>query len=53
MGIIFLCMSPLLFLLRNARDLHPHTPTITRRPQPVAARQEELEPEPELVGALD
>ena len=26
MGVIFLGMLPLLFLLRNARDLHPHTP---------------------------
>ena len=24
MGVIFLCMLPLVLLLRNARDLHPH-----------------------------
>ena len=26
MGVIFWAMLPLLLLLRNARDLHPHTP---------------------------
>jgi hypothetical protein len=42
-------MMPLLFLLRNARDLHPHakTPTPTRRTEPSLVE----EPEPELVGA--
>ena len=49
MGVIFWAMLPLLLLLRNARDLHPHTktPTVVQRaaPQPVE------EPEPELVGA--
>jgi DHA2 family multidrug resistance protein len=53
MGVIFLCMAPLLLLLRNARDLHPQTPKRVRKPHPVAMLQEELEPEPELVGALD
>jgi DHA2 family multidrug resistance protein len=54
MGVIFWAMAPLLLLLRNARDLHPHT-----SPQriPVMARVQTLnapkdaEPEPELVGA--
>ena len=27
MGVIFWAMAPLLLLLRNARDLHPHGPT--------------------------
>ena len=27
MGLIFWAMAPLLLLLRNARDLHPHTPS--------------------------
>ena len=27
MGVIFWAMAPLLLLLRNARDLHPHTPS--------------------------
>jgi len=27
MGVIFLCMLPLLLLLRNPRKLHPHTAT--------------------------
>ena len=56
MGLIFWAMAPLLLLLRNARDLHPHTPTGSiratsrvslRKAQPIE------EPEPELVGALD
>jgi DHA2 family multidrug resistance protein len=49
MGVIFWAMMPLLFLLRNARDLHPHakTPISTRRAEP---RRVE-EPEPEFVGA--
>ncbi len=49
MGIIFYCMLPLLLLLRNPRDLHPHEPKANRRVE-VAARPE---PERELVGALD
>jgi MFS transporter, DHA2 family, multidrug resistance protein len=54
MGVIFLCMTPLLFLLRNARDLHPHTPKRARREPPAEVPVElEPEPEPELVGALD
>jgi DHA2 family multidrug resistance protein len=50
MGIIFLCMLPLVLLLRNARDLHPHQPksrAVTRRE--VAS---EHEPEPEMAGAF-
>jgi len=49
MGVIFWAMLPLLFLLRNARDLHPRTPA-----KRVAAQIEESraeEPEPELVSA--
>ncbi len=54
MGLIFWAMAPLLLLLRNARDLHPHTPSgripEKARPQsPKAAKA--AEPEPELVGA--
>ncbi len=54
MGVIFLCMIPLLFLLRNARDLHPHTPRAKRMaPEPARVSLEEAKPEPELVGAMD
>jgi len=55
MGVIFLCMAPLLFLLRNARALHPHTPPKMRRSAPEEPISEQPEPEPEaqLVGALD
>ena len=54
MGLIFWAMAPLLLLLRNARDLHPHTPSRpvsakTRLQSPKAAKA--AEPEPELVGA--
>ncbi len=56
MGVIFWAMAPLLLLLRNARDLHPHEP---RRNGPAArelqlvGRDKRVEPEsePELVGA--
>ncbi len=47
MGVIFWAMAPLLLLLRNARDLHPHAPS---RPRIAKAPKAE-EPEPELVGA--
>ena len=50
MGVIFLCMLPLLFLLRNARSLHPHTRKVAApvgQRKSVAAR---VEPEEELVG---
>ena len=50
MGIIFLCMVPLLFLLRNARDLHPHTPS--RRKLARAEVKVEAPAKPELAGAL-
>ena len=55
MGVIFLGMIPLLLLLRNARDLHPHTPKSARKLQSATARQPEaeLEPEPEFASALD
>ncbi len=52
MGLIFLGMIPLLFLLRNARDLHPHTPKRVRKVPPAVEVSVELEPEPELTGAL-
>jgi len=40
MGVIFFCMLPLLFLLRNARDLHPH------EKKPVGAKVNGAQPEP-------
>jgi DHA2 family multidrug resistance protein len=43
MGVIFLCMVPLLFLLRNPRKLHPHEPK--RRQVSVAIQLHETEPE--------
>jgi DHA2 family multidrug resistance protein len=50
MGVIFFCMLPLVLLLRNARDLHPH------QKKPHAPKQNheqpELAPEPELAGAF-
>jgi MFS transporter, DHA2 family, multidrug resistance protein len=50
MGVIFLCMLPLVLLLRNARDLHPH------EKKPAAAnhnhKQPEPAPEPEMAGAF-
>ncbi len=52
MGVIFLGMMPLLFLLRNPRDLHPHTPKgKEKRQEPVRVTLESAEAEPELVGA--
>ena len=53
MGVIFLGMVPLLLLLRNARDLHPHTPKKTRGAQSAIERRPEPKPEPEFAGALD
>ncbi len=54
MGVIFLCMAPLLLLLRNARDLHPHTPKAKRNStESPGVAAEEAKPEPELVGAMD
>jgi hypothetical protein len=51
MGVIFFCMAPLLLLLRNARDLHPHKPKMSEsKPVPLAS---EAQPEPELVGIAD
>ena len=50
MGVIFLCMLPLVLLLRNARDLHPHQkPPISARRK---GRQPEPASEPELAGAF-
>jgi DHA2 family multidrug resistance protein len=50
MGVIFWAMLPLLLLLRNARDLHPHKPKVSR-PGPACISTQPVEPEPELVGA--
>jgi MFS transporter, DHA2 family, multidrug resistance protein len=52
MGVIFFCMLPLLLLLRNARDLHPHERKSkdAHKGQPAA---EKAESEPELIGAFD
>jgi len=55
MGMIFVGMLPLLLLLRNARELHPHTSKIVDKPQPTEMAPEapvEPEPEPELAGML-
>ena len=55
MGMIFLGMLPLLLLLRNARDLHPHTSKSVDKLQPAEMAPEaavEAEPEPELAGML-
>jgi DHA2 family multidrug resistance protein len=53
MGIIFLGMVPLLFLLRNPRDLHPHTPKMKEKKQePIKVALHEAQSEPELVGAM-
>ncbi len=49
MGVIFWSMAPLLLLLRNARDLHPHTPSRPGAPPVKAAKVEE--PQPELASA--
>jgi DHA2 family multidrug resistance protein len=51
MGVIFFCMLPLVLLLRNARDLHPHEPKskATSNGQPAAAQAES---EPEMIGAF-
>ena len=53
MGVIFWAMAPLLLLLRNARDLHPHRPERLGLITPPAQREpvEAPEAEPELVGA--
>jgi MFS transporter, DHA2 family, multidrug resistance protein len=55
MAVIFWAMAPLLLLLRNARDLHPHAQRAAK-PMPVPRRTVAVnveEPEPELVGAGD
>jgi MFS transporter, DHA2 family, multidrug resistance protein len=49
MGIIFWCMLPLLLLLRNARDLHPHTPVKTVSARQTQPASESRQPERELV----
>ena len=50
-GVDFPLHGPVALLLRNARDLHPHTPKSVRKLQSTTDR--ELEPEPEFAGALD
>jgi hypothetical protein len=49
MGVIFLLMLPLLFLLRNARSLHPHTRK-TAAPDRQRSLATTVEPEEEFVG---
>lgn len=51
MDVIFLCMLPLVRLLRNARDLHPHEkkPTARREKSRQAAQ---VPTEPELIGTF-
>ena len=51
MEVIFLCMLPLVLLLRNARDLHPHQkkPTARREKSRQAAQ---VQSEPELIGTF-
>jgi len=51
MGIIFWGMAPLLLLLRNARDLHPHTKAAPRSAQRSPEPIETADAQPELVGA--
>ena len=53
MGVIFWAMAPLLLLLRNARDLHPHGPTPSVKRTGASQRHQAAkisEPEPELIG---
>jgi hypothetical protein len=49
MGVIFLAMLPLVLLLRNARDLHPHEkkPTASK----LSGAQPQPAQEPEMAGA--
>lgn len=51
MGVIFLCMLPLVLVLRNARDLHPHENKLSTKRQ---NRQQATtgDSEPELVEAF-
>jgi len=51
MGIMFFCMLPLVLLLRNARDLHPHEPKSksTRNGKTATAPEES---EPEMIAAF-
>jgi len=51
MGIIFFCMLPLVFLLRNARDLHPHEKKLGGAKQN-GKQTEPATSEPELIGAF-
>jgi len=50
MGVIFLCMLPLVLLLRNTRHLHPHEPKASGKQQ--SKQPETAAPEPELSGAF-
>jgi hypothetical protein len=47
---IFLCMMQLLFLLRNARSLHPHARKTARAVEKQRFVAVSVEPEEELVG---
>jgi hypothetical protein len=51
MGVIFFCMLPLLLLLRNARDLHPHERK-SKGGRDAQTAVSQAEPEPELIGAF-
>jgi MFS transporter, DHA2 family, multidrug resistance protein len=51
MGIMFFAMLPLLFLLRNARDLHPHEAKSKGGIEAQSAASQ-IEPEPELISAF-
>jgi DHA2 family multidrug resistance protein len=53
MGLIFVAMIPLLFLLRNARDLHPRTPKRTGKLRATEEQPLPVEPEPEFAGVLN
>jgi DHA2 family multidrug resistance protein len=51
MGVIFLCMLPLLFFLRDARELHKHEKK-SGAGQESAESAPSTQPEPELAGAF-
>jgi len=48
MGVMFLCMVPLVLMMRNARDLHPHE----KQPKTADQKDRQHETEPELAGAF-
>ncbi len=51
MGVIFFCMLPLVLLLRNARDLHPHERK-SKGGRAAGSAGSQAESEPELIGAF-